>query len=107
MSPSDVPHDLSGPGVSLLADDALCVDRADRVPARQPAEIVEGGEALRLAPFWIDCSEVRKRHDRGDGLAGAFDDDPLAAGGGVDDLTEAPTNVESRHRSHGGIIALT
>ena len=80
------------------------VDR-DRPASRRVLDFVHRGEARGLASVRVNQGEVRERHDRSDWLARAFDDDPLASGGFVDDLAETAPNIERGHDSHSAMIA--
>ncbi len=50
--------------------------------------------------------QIRERHQRGHGLAGALDDQPLTSSGLVQQLSEMLAYIKCGNRSHSAIIPL-
>jgi hypothetical protein len=88
-------HDLLGSLTPLLPNDRHGIDAAISWPLTgEPHDVVYCLSPAANSLFPVSSWQIRQRYKRSDGLAGTLDDQPLACGGLVQELTEVLPNVQ-------------
>lgn len=90
----------------LLPNQRRCIEVGRHwVSPRKTRNGVDRLESFAAPALRVEVRQIREWHERGYGLAGAFDDQPLPSGGFIKQLAEFPADLEGGNRSHSTMIA--
>jgi hypothetical protein len=98
-------HDVFSAFIALLADRFCCVEaRRCGMALRKSTQVSYRSQSLLASAFRVELLDIGERDERGHGLTGALDDQPLPGGGLVNKLAEVLSHLDRGYGSHSTII---